>query len=69
MEISMSQHNESFLRNHADTLAIIAVNIALGALLLTMILANTNRVDAVNARSDDLYNHLVDLIQSMPRAR
>lgn len=53
---------ESFLRNHADTLTIIGVNLAIAAILITMYLSNTNRIDAANARTDQIYQTLINLI-------
>jgi hypothetical protein len=43
----------SFFKNHADTLAIIAVNITIFAILITMSLANS-------ARTDQLYSMWCD---------
>lgn len=53
----------SFLRNHADTLAIIGVNLAIAAMLLTLILSNSSRIDTANARSDALYNMVYDILK------
>lgn len=54
----------SFMKNHADTVAIIGVNIAIAAVLITMSLANTSRTDASNARLDGLYNLISQEIKS-----
>jgi len=60
----------SFLSNHADTLAIIGVNIGIAAMLLTLILLNSSRIDAthcrldaMNARSDALYTIVYDMLK------
>lgn len=53
----------SFLKNHIDTLAIIGVNIAIAAILVTMWISNTHRVDAANARSDAIYSHFLNAQQ------
>jgi hypothetical protein len=53
----------SFLKNHADTLAIIGVNIALGAILISMWSSNCHRIDAANARSDALQIMFYDLLR------
>jgi len=60
----------SFLKNHADTVAIIGVNIAIAAILLSICLNNmsnisaTNaRMDAANARIDATYNMFYDLLK------
>lgn len=42
----------SFLKNHADTLAIIGVNLCIAAILVSMWISNSHRIDAVNARMD-----------------
>jgi len=43
---------QSFLKNHADTMAIMGLNLAIAAILISMWTANTSRVDACNARID-----------------
>lgn len=48
----------SFFKSHADTLAIIAVNLAIASLLIGMIISNSNRIDTSNARSDLLHHTL-----------
>ncbi len=53
---------QSFLRNHVDTLTIIGVNLAIAAILISMWVSNTNRIDACNARTDQLYQTLIDMI-------
>lgn len=64
--MSKNRHHNlrpSFLRNHSDTIAIIGINLALGAMLLTMIISNMNRIDACNARSDYLHQALIEAIK------
>jgi len=56
------QENPSFLKNHTDTLAIIIVNIAIAAILVTMIMSQTSRIDAANARIDATYNMIYAII-------
>jgi hypothetical protein len=63
LDETMKQDKPSFLKNHADTVAIIGVNIAIAAILVMMIISNSNRIDAVNVRADHLYNILIDLIK------
>lgn len=46
------EKNNSFLKNHADTLAIIGVNIAIAAILISMWSSNTSSIGALNARMD-----------------
>lgn len=56
------ENKPSFLTNHSDTLAIIGVNIAIAAILISMWVSNTTRVDAANARSDALYANFNSLL-------
>jgi len=67
----MNKEKQSFLKNHADTIAIIGVNLAIAALLLSIILTNMSNINAVNARIDntiiliydemkDFHNHMKD---------
>lgn len=44
--------NKSFFKNHADTLAIMGLNLAIAAILISMWVSNTSRVDATNTRID-----------------
>lgn len=46
------EKKSSFLKNHADTLAIIGVNIALAAVMISMWISNCHRIDAANSRID-----------------
>lgn len=55
-------NKQTFLKNHIDTLAIIGVNIAIAAILITMWVSQSSRIDAANARSDALYSR-IDTIQ------
>ena len=54
---------QSFLRNHADTLAIIGVNLGIAALLLSIILSNMSSINSVNARIDTLHVMIYDLLK------
>lgn len=54
---------QSFLRDHADTLAIIGVNVAIFAFLASFCISNSQRIDASNARSDFLSNQIIELIK------
>lgn len=66
-----------FLRNHGDAIAIIAstigVNIALGAILITLTLSNSSgvaacnaRIDATLARIDRMYEILMNRSPAIP---
>lgn len=52
-----------FFKNHSDALAIIGVNIALAAIMVSMWISNTHRIDsgwqATNARIDNMYQILM----------
>lgn len=43
---------QSFLKNHADTSAVIGVNIALAAIMIALWISNSQRIDACNSRID-----------------
>ena len=55
--------NNSFLKNHSDTIAIIGVNLAVAAILLSLILSNMTNIAAVNARLDTLHVMFYDLLK------
>lgn len=47
---------QSFLRNHADTIAIIGVNLGIALVLISIYLSNiSSRIDIVENRIDKLY--------------
>lgn len=54
----------SFMKEHADTMAIIGVNIAIAAVLVTMWISHAHRMDASNARMDSA-NARMDTIHMM----
>ncbi len=56
------EHN--FLKNHADTLTIIGVNIAGLALLVSMWLSHAHRMDTVNARMDTVQSLMYQEIKN-----
>lgn len=58
---------QSFLRDHTDTIIIIGVNIAIAAILVTMIISNSHRIDAANARSDGLYSMCADMLKEIKK--
>jgi len=60
----------SFLKNHADTMTIIGVNLAIGAIALNLCISNITsiaavnaRVDAANTRMDTLHTMFYDLLK------
>jgi len=57
----------SFLRDHADTLAIIGVNLAIAAILVTMFISNSHRIDATNSRIDTLHTMFYDLLKEIKK--
>jgi hypothetical protein len=60
----MSQIKSNFLTDHADTLAIIGVNIAIGTILVSMWLSHAHRMDSVNQRMDSV-NQRMDTMHTM----
>lgn len=54
---------QSFLKNHADTVAIIGVNIGIAAILISMCLSNTSNMITTNARIDTLHVMFYDLLR------
>lgn len=59
-----TMNNENFLKNHADTLAVIGVNIAIAAILLTICISNISSISASNTRMDSA-NARMDLMQNL----
>lgn len=57
------QYKPNFFKAHADTLAIMGVNLAIAGLLISMIISNSHRIDAANARSDLLHSEFVNLLR------
>ncbi len=45
---------QSFLRNYADTLTIIGVNLVIAVFVLNICLANIARINSINARLDSM---------------
>ena len=58
----MKKHH-SFLKNHTDTLAIIGVNLAIAAILLTICISNISSNSAANTRIDTLHVMFYDLLK------
>ena len=64
------KNDQGFFKNHADTLAIIAVNIAIASVVFTMLISNISsiasanaRMDSANARMDTLHVMFYDLLK------
>ena len=53
----------NFLKNHADAIAIVGVNIAIAAIMISLWISTTSRVDATNARIDALHVMFYDLLK------
>ncbi len=58
---------QGFLRNHADTVAIIGVNLAIAAILVTMMISHSSRIDQANARIDTLHVMFYDLLREVKK--
>jgi hypothetical protein len=65
------EQRQSFLRNHADTITIISVNIAIAGIYLAILLSNISGIASVNSRQDaanarmDAANARMDAFQAM----
>jgi len=57
-------HKQDFFKSHADTFAIMALNLAIASLLIAMIISNSHRIDAANARSDLLHQTIHEEIKA-----
>lgn len=53
----------SFLKNHSDTLAIIGVNLAVFAFVISFMISTSHRVDSLNARLDAVQMMIYDMIR------
>jgi hypothetical protein len=60
----MEGNKMGFFKDHADTLAIIGVNLAIGAFMLSFMISTSHRVDAANVRLDAA-NVRMDTVQMM----
>lgn len=59
---------QSFLKNHADAIVIIGVNIAIASILSAVFISNTCRIDSTNARMDftiSSVNERMDTLNTM----
>lgn len=58
----MKEEKQSFLRDHADTIAIIGtvitVNLAMGAIMIALWVSNSSRVDNAHTRIDTTNNRI-----------
>lgn len=63
----MSEQKQSFMKNHADTIAIIAVNLTVAAILVSMCISNSSRIDAANARMDTIHIMFYDLLREVKK--
>ncbi len=68
------ENKPSFLKNHADTLAIIGVNLAIAAIYACILISNISsinaanaRVDTANARMDTLHIMFYDLLNEVKK--
>lgn len=51
----VKNEKESFFKNHADAIAVVGVNIAIAAILISMWIAQSARIDT-------LYNILINMM-------
>ncbi len=57
------EKKSGFFNNHSDTIAIIGVNLAMMAILLTICLSNMSSIAAANTRIDTLHVMFYDLLK------
>jgi hypothetical protein len=50
----------TFLQNHGDTIAIIGVNIAIAAIMISMWLSHSHRIDSSHDRIDSSYQVMME---------
>lgn len=59
MKQKNAPQKESFLKNHLDALAVIisivSVNLAIGAIMISLWISNSSRIDSAHCRCDSLY--------------
>jgi len=53
--------NQGFFKSHADTITIIGVNIAIAAILFSMWVSQSSRIDCCNSRMDNAFNAIVEM--------
>lgn len=53
----------NIFKDHADTVAIISVNIAIAAILIMITLSNMSSIAAANARMDTIHVMFYDLLK------
>jgi hypothetical protein len=58
-----NENKPTFFKNHADTIAIIGVNIAMMAILVMLYLSNVSSITAANARIDTIHVMFYDLLR------
>lgn len=49
----MSEEKSNFFKSHADAIAIVTVNVAICAIMISMFISHSARIDAANARIDN----------------
>ena len=50
--IGNNMEKPSFLKNHADTVAIMGLNLAIAGILIALYISNVSNISSVNARMD-----------------
>ena len=58
---------QGFFKNHADTIAIIGVNVTIFTILIAMLISNSSRIDCANARIDTLHVMFYDLLKEVKK--
>ena len=63
----MSVEKQSFFKNHTDTIAIIAVNLTIAAILISICISNISQIAAAKARVDTLHVMFYDLLREVKK--
>ncbi len=58
-----TENKSGFFKDHSDTIAIIAVNIAIATILMAICLSNMSSIAAANTRIDTLHVMFYDLLK------
>jgi len=58
MSCETKSESKSFLKNHADTMAIIGVNLVIASILVMMYISNISSISSINSRLDAANNRM-----------
>jgi len=61
------EKTQSFWQKHSDTIVIIGVNATMVAIIVSMFLSMSSRIDVANARIDTIYVMFYDLLREVKK--